>query len=69
MQGRALNWWHSLFPDQQKQLREDVSLVLWNSLGKAVHRNEQILKREARDRKSMYGETLSEYAWKKFAMI
>jgi hypothetical protein len=69
LRGRALDWWHSLMPDQQKSLREDVQLVLWNTLGKALHRNEQIVKKEARDRKRMYGETLSEYAWKKFAML
>jgi hypothetical protein len=69
LRGRALDWWHSLMPEQQKLLREDTSLKLWNILGKALHRNEQILKKEARDRKRLYGETLSEYAWKKFAMI
>jgi hypothetical protein len=69
LRGRALDWWHRLTPDQHKALREDVHLVLWNTLGKALHRNEQILKKEARDRKRMYGETLSEYAWKKFALV
>jgi hypothetical protein len=69
LRGRALDWWHSLQPDQHKALREDIHLVLWNTLGRALHRNEQILKKEARDRKRLYGETLSEYAWKKFAMV
>jgi hypothetical protein len=69
LRGRALDWWHSLQQDQQRQLREDTTLVLWDTLGKALHRNEQILKKEARDRKRMFGETLSEYAWKKLAML
>jgi hypothetical protein len=69
LRGRALDWWHSLTADQHKLLREDASLKLWNTLGKALHRNEQILRKEARDRKRAFGETLSEYAWVKFAMI
>jgi hypothetical protein len=69
LRGRAIDWWHSLLPEQQKILRYDTKLEHWDTLGKALHRNEQILRKEARDRVRQVGETLSEYAWKKFAML
>jgi hypothetical protein len=69
LRGRALDWWHALLPQQQTALREDFTLEMWNTLGKALHRNEQILRKEARDRKRQFGESLSEYAWKKLAML
>jgi hypothetical protein len=50
-------------------LRHDFSPDMWDTLGKALHRNEQTLRKEARDRKHQFGETLAEYAWKKTAML
>jgi hypothetical protein len=69
LRGRALHWWHGMLPEQQEELRLDFSLEMWDTLGKALHRNEQVLKREARDRKREFGETLAEYAWQKTAML
>jgi hypothetical protein len=69
LRGRALDWWHALLPQQQAALREDFTLEMWDTLGKALHRNEQILRKEARDRKRQFGESLTEYAWKKTAML
>jgi hypothetical protein len=58
-----------MLPQQQAALREDFTLEMWNTMGKALHRNEQILRKEARDRKRQFGESLSEYAGKKLAML
>jgi hypothetical protein len=38
-------------------------------LGKPLFRNEALTRKEARDRKRQHGETLSEYAWRKLAML
>jgi hypothetical protein len=69
LRGRALDWWLGMSSQQQDDLREDFSLELWDTLGKALHRNEQTLRKEARDRKRQFGKTLAEYAWKKTAIL
>jgi hypothetical protein len=56
LRGRAIDWWHSLLPEQQKILRYDTKLEHWDTLGKALHRNEQILRKEARDRVRQVGD-------------
>jgi plasmid maintenance system killer protein len=69
LKGRALDWWHACSPAQQWSLRHDYTLDQWRTLGKPLFRNEALTRKEARDRKRQHGETLSEYAWRKLAML
>jgi hypothetical protein len=69
LRGRALDWWNALSHDQQLNLRNDFTLMQWRELGRPLFRNASLTRREARDRKRQRGETLSEYAWKKLAML
>jgi hypothetical protein len=69
LRGRALDWWNALSPAQQWNLRNDYTLVQWRELAKPLFRNATLTRREARDRKRQRGETLSDYAWKKLAML
>jgi hypothetical protein len=69
LRGRALDWWNALSYDQQRNLRDDHTLTQWRELGRPLFRNAALTRREARDRRRQRGETLSEYAWKKLAML
>jgi hypothetical protein len=69
LRGRALDWWNALSHDQQRNLRDDHTLTQWRELGRPLFRNAALTRREARDRRRQRGETLSEYAWKKLAML
>jgi hypothetical protein len=69
LRGRALDWWNALSYDQQRNLRDDHTLTQWRELGRPLFRNAALTRREVRDRRRQRGETLSEYAWKKLAML
>jgi hypothetical protein len=69
LRGRALDWWNALSAQQQQSLRHDYDLHQWYSIGKPLFRNATLSRKEARDRKRLQGEKLSEYAWKKLAML
>jgi hypothetical protein len=67
--GRALDWWNALSAQQQQSLRHDCDLHQWYSIGKPLFTNATLSRKEGRDRKRLHSETLSEYAWKKLAML
>jgi hypothetical protein len=69
LRGRALDWWNACSPSQQWNLRHDFTLEQWRNLGKPLFRNQTLTRKEARDRKRQHGETLSDYAWRKLAML
>jgi hypothetical protein len=69
LRGRALDWWNACSPSQQWNLRHDFTLEQWHNLGKPLFRNQTLTRKEARDRKRQHGETLSDYAWRKLAML